>query len=117
MVNVYDIHNLVHKNSPVFAHPRFLRALLEHEQGEKVSITRSKPDELSEMQQIEAFESHRKLVTDLSLRKKLQEDYSTMLYATIAPRAALMQLIPYVSMLSIFASFTARYPIFVYSPY
>ena len=50
-------------------------------------------------------------------RKKLilQEDYTNSLNAFVAPRAAVLQVIPGLTMLSIFADLTSKYPLFVMS--
>merc|ERR1711998_479838 len=50
-------------------------------------------------------------------RKKLilQEDYTNSLNAFVAPRAAVLQVIPGLTMLSIFADLTSKFPLFVRS--
>jgi hypothetical protein len=50
-----------------------------------------------------------------SLTEDLQHDYASTLHSLIALRACLIQSIPYMSLLSIFASFVCSYPIAVKS--
>jgi hypothetical protein len=49
------------------------------------------------------------------LRQELQNEYGKSLLALMSTRAILLQLIPGLSLLSVFTEFTARSPMFVYS--
>jgi hypothetical protein len=51
------------------------------------------------------------------LQDQLRSDYGVMLYASIATRATLLQLFPYISFLAPFAANTAANPFFVYDKY
>ena len=49
------------------------------------------------------------------LKRKLRQDYSMMLFATLATRAILFQLIPMLTVLTIFTSVCSPTPMMVYS--
>jgi hypothetical protein len=51
----------------------------------------------------------------VELKRKLKEDYAVCLYAVVATRACLLQLIPFLTPLSIFATTTSATPLFVLS--
>ena len=51
----------------------------------------------------------------VDLKRKLREDYALSLYALVATRATLLQLVPVLTPLSIFATTTSESPIFVFS--
>jgi len=48
------------------------------------------------------------------LKRKLRQDYASILYGLIAVRAVLLQVVPQLTPLSIYASITAGTPMFVY---
>jgi len=125
MVELYQIHDAVHEFSAVWHDPFII--LEKHGKGKlqgkgklgtdgdiNVSITTALASKVSD--RLEFYEKRRMALTNnVEFQHKLRHDYGTILYAIIAPRAAFLQLIPYVSVLSIFASFTAANPLFVFS--
>jgi hypothetical protein len=62
-------------------------------------------EESSELQRLDTVE----------LKRKLKEDYAQLLYAIIATRACLLQVVPFLTPLSIFATTTSATPLFVFS--
>ena len=118
MVELYQIHDTVHSYSGVWDDPFVKREMVEI--GEAETLTKRQASSRysafadDSNDRLEYFERRRKQSKHLD-HEKLLRDYSAALYATIAPRATFLLLVPFVSFLSIFASYTAGYPIFVYS--
>ena len=113
LVNAYRIHEIVHKVSTVFHEPDVLAQIVEN-QGTKAlpyvpaELLFSDSNEYSVNKQLH-FENRKKFLKLI----RQQIDYGLALYGTVAPRATILQLFPYVSVLSIFASMTSADPIFL----
>jgi hypothetical protein len=107
MVNLYQVHQVVHETSNVWDDP-FVN-ILNIESEMQINDTAINN---------ENYETNRKqlhVLTEEENKKWLKKDYCKALYAIVATRATILQLIPYVSILSIFASFTASSPLLVQS--
>lgn len=119
LVEMYRIHDVVHQYTSVFDDAFVQREIQDHKdmipdavKKTKAHITSSSPNITH---RLEFYESQKVLLKDTERQKQLKKDYGSVLYALIAPRATFFQLLPYISVISIFASFTAESPIFVYS--
>jgi len=117
LVNVFRIHEIVHQASTVWYEPRVVADVLQSK-GTKsyvpAELLQSDSNEYSQNKQ-EHFDDRKKfLENEEGLSTHLKQDYGLALYGTVGPRATLLQLIPYVSVLSIFASMTAAQPVLTY---
>ncbi len=119
LVEMYQIHETVYDYSAVWDDP-FVRREMHERDALESKATRKASAHLSASSEnpqnrFEYHDKRRKQLKGINQQLQLKKDYGSVLYATIATRATFLQLIPYVSVLSIFASFTAACPIFVFS--
>ena len=109
-VIAYGIHKKVFDSSSVWCNPNLLLHL------EKNNLM-NKYHEMRRSKQVSIpYDDLKVLAPDSeALTEDLQQDYASTLHSLIALRACLIQAIPYMSLLSIFASFVCSYPIAVKS--
>ena len=117
IVNMYHIHETVHQSSTVFHDPRVLDRIAKDMNIQKkdfipAKLLHSDNSEYSNNKQMH-FDNRKKYLTHIQEQSQLKDEYGLVLYGLIAPRATLLQVFPYVSMLSIFSSLTAADPIFL----
>ena len=119
LVDIYRIHDNVHQYSTVWDDPFVKRHTQEMHDAESEDdrklLAHISPTSRNMVHRYKYYENIRKGLKYSESKMHLQKDYSETLYALIAPRATFLQLIPYVSVLAIFTSFTAGHPIFVNS--
>ena len=111
-VDAFAIHKKVFEFSGVWTNPNVLMRI--REAGLDGYYDRARHDEEATM----PFDDVNRLPPCLqqrALEEQLRQDYSMTLYSLVAMRAALLQAMPYMSLLSIFASFVSGHPQIVFS--
>jgi len=124
LVDMYLVHDTVHQYSTVWDDPFEKRHKYRMEEATATDTghfqrKKTQADFASlrtAADRLEYYEHQRMGLLFLQHKRQLKQDYALVLYGLIAPRATFLQLIPYVSMLTIFATFTAGNPVFVFSP-
>jgi len=125
LVDMYRVHDTVHQYSTVWddpfekRHKHFMEEAVANDIGhvqEKSPQDDAASQSHTTARKLEHYEHQRLGLNTVESKKQLKQDYALVLYGLIAPRATFLQLIPYVSMLTIFATFTAGNPVFVFSP-
>jgi len=112
-VEAFGIHKKVFESSLVWSEPEVLLSIKKFGLQEKLDELRR-----SEAPTV-AYEDIKALIPALtasSCRIQLRRDYNTVMYAAIGMRATLLQAMPYMTLLSVFATCTCANPMFVQSP-
>jgi hypothetical protein len=109
-VIAFGIHKKVFDSSPAWCNPNLLLKLEKSGLIDKYHQMRRSEQASIPYEDIKALTPH-----DAPEMESLQQDYALTLHSVIAMRACLVQAIPYMSLLSIFASFVCAYPIVVKS--
>ena len=111
-VDAFAIHKKVFEFSGVWTNPNVLMRI--REAGLDGYYDRARHNEEATV----PFDDVNRLPPCLqqrALEEQLRQDYSMTLYSLVAMRAALLQAMPYMSLLSIFASFVSGHPQIVFS--
>jgi hypothetical protein len=116
LVDMYRVHETVHGTSAVWDDP-FVKLEALEEEDERQTHCIALPEHDDEEDRYALFRVRKAQLKELENKKQLKMDYKLALYSIIATRATILQMIPYVSVLSIFASFTSGAPIFVQSKF
>ena len=109
VVELFEIHKLVRDHTCVFDNIFVLERICASNTSPFTEVQTKRTNEEEYLQTSNDVKKYCDSPIDM------KGDYAASLYAIVAPRATLLQLVPYGSLLTIFASNMASCPYFVYS--
>jgi hypothetical protein len=102
VVELFNIENLMKRYSLVWTHPVY-------------KAMKSRDDDVDDKRSDKEFVDIHKMLPEVTLQIMYKEDCAAALSTIVSTRAAILQLVPGLSILSIFANLTAIAPLLVYS--